>query len=186
MARTYSNMLALNSDLPSFELFDVITEKKTSINNLLGTQGTVIMFICNHCPYVVHIFNQLVQIIKENQSDEIKFIAINSNDVKKYPADAPSEMKKLFDKHQLQIPFLFDETQEIAKLFDAACTPDFYLFDASKKLIYRGQFDDSRPSNEIITTGKDLLMAINCVKTNLPINFLQKPSLGCNIKWKTE
>ena len=144
----------------------------------------MIAFICNHCPFVIHINPQFAKLAKEYQSKEIGFIAISSNDVENYPQDAPHLMKKIAEEQNYSFPYLYDETQETAKNYDAACTPDFYLFDSDLKLVYRGQLDDSRPGNEIPVTGKDLRNALDALIKNKSISNLQKPSIGCNIKWK--
>lgn len=184
MARTYSNMLALGTKAPNFTLPDTISGNEMTLQLLQGLKGTVIMFICNHCPFVIHINEGLVKIALDYQSKGISFIAISSNDVLNYPEDSPELMKKLALEHSYPFPYLYDETQEVAKLYDAACTPDIYLFDADLKLIYRGQLDDSRPQNGILVSGSDLRFALDCLLENTPNNCLQKPSMGCNIKWK--
>jgi thiol-disulfide isomerase/thioredoxin len=142
------------------------------------------MFICNHCPYVKHINHGLVSLANEFIDEGVSFIAISSNDVENYPADSPELMKEVAEDENYPFPYLYDETQEVAKAYDAACTPDFYVFDGDLKLVYRGQFDDSRPSNEIPVTGRDLSNALNAVINGMPVNPKQVPSIGCNIKWK--
>jgi peroxiredoxin len=184
MARTYSNMLALGTKAPDFNLPDTISGKEMSLSTLKGEKGTVVMFICNHCPYVIHINEGLVKIAHDYQQKDISFMAISSNDVVNYPEDSPKLMKKIALELPYPFPYLYDETQEVAKLYDAACTPDFYLFDADLKLIYRGQLDDSRPQNGIPITGADLRYALDCLLENKPNHCPQKPSMGCNIKWK--
>ena len=145
--------------------------------------GTVIMFICNHCPFVIHVIDEIVKIAKTFEND-ITFIAISSNDILNYPEDSPELMKKLaFDKG-FSFPYLFDDSQEVAKNFDAACTPDFFLYDSKKRLRYRGQLDNSRPGNNIPVDGNDLRNAIECLINKKDIDINQKPSIGCNIKWK--
>lgn len=184
MARTFSNMLSLGTIAPDFNLMDTISGFKKSLTELKGDKGTVIMFICNHCPYVIHVNEGLVKVASDYMNKGVSFIAISSNDVKNYPDDSPELMKENALKNNYPFPYLYDETQEVAKAYDAACTPDIYLFDENLKLIYRGQLDDSRPQNEIPVTGSDLRNAIDCLIMKKPNNCTQKPSLGCNIKWK--
>lgn len=184
MAQTPSNMLPLGTIAPSFELTDTITNTKLKLEKLKGSMGTVIAFICNHCPFVIHVNEKLVEIANIYQTKGIKFIAISSNDIEKYPQDGPSKMNSHALRNKYSFPYLFDENQEVAKAYDAACTPDFYLFDKKLKLVYRGQFDDSRPGNNLIVNGKDLKNAMECLIKNIPNDLSQKPSIGCNIKWK--
>ena len=183
MANTPSNMLPLGTKAPSFTLLDTVSEKTLSLDLLKGEMGTVIMFICNHCPFVIHVNPEIVKMAKEYQKKGIEFIAISSNDVVNYPQDAPHLMKKMAQEANYTFPYLYDETQEVAKAYDAACTPDFYLFDKSLRLVYRGQLDDSRPGNRIPVTGMDLRNALEALLDGNEINPLQKPSIGCNIKW---
>ena len=184
MARTASNMLPIGTQAPNFNLFDTISESKKNLNKIKGLKGTVITFICNHCPFVIHINDKLVSVANKYQKFGIRFVAISSNDVNNYPQDGPNEMKLQALKLGYPFPYLYDETQEVAKSYDAACTPDFFVFDSELKLVYRGQFDDSRPENNINVDGKDLKNALNCLITNTSNNQIQKPSIGCNIKWK--
>lgn len=184
MAMTPSNMLALETKAPDFSLIDTISEKKLNLQNLRGKKGTVIMFICNHCPFVIHINDALVTLANEYTNKGISFIAISSNDVVNYPQDGPDQMKIHAKTVGYPFPYLYDETQDIAKAYDAACTPDLYAFDDNLKLKYRGQLDDSRPGNGIAITGQDLRHALNCILNNTENNNIQKPSIGCNIKWK--
>jgi peroxiredoxin len=184
MARTPSNMLALGTKAPDFALPNTIDNKTYSFDNVSGTNGTVVMFICNHCPYVIHVMEGITALAKDYQNKGIGFIAISSNDVVNYPDDDPTLMKETAKKYGFSFPYLYDETQDVAKAYDAACTPDFYLFDAEKTLVYRGQMDSSRPKNELPVTGKDLRMALDAMLSEKTIDTLQKPSLGCNIKWK--
>ena len=184
MARTPSNMISLGSKAPDFNLIDVTSDSTFSLYGNKGTIGTVIMFICNHCPYVKHINPTISKLAKEYKSDEIKFIAISSNDVINYPEDSPEKMKINAIENDFNFPYLYDENQEVAKAYDAACTPDFYLYDDNLKLIYRGQLDNSRPGNEIESNGNDIKNAIDCLINDIENNDLQKPSIGCNIKWK--
>ena len=184
MVKTPSNMISLGSKAPGFELTDVTSDTKISLENYKGKLGTFIMFICNHCPYVKHVNNTISTLSKKYHGEEIKFIAISSNDVLNYPDDSPEKMKINAIENDFNFPYLYDETQEVAKSYDAACTPDFYLYNSDLELVYRGQLDDSRPGNEIISDGADIIHAFVCLQNNELNNRLQKPSIGCNIKWK--
>lgn len=184
MALTPSNMLPLGTIAPSFTLVDTTSNKKMSLSELKSPVATVVMFICNHCPYVKHIEHELVNFVKEYQRKNVSFIAINSNDISRYPDDAPDKMQETAKKLGFTFPYLFDETQEVAKAYQAACTPDFYIFDKDLKCIYRGQFDDARPGNNIPVTGQSMRNALDNIIAGKPIAAEQKPSMGCNIKWK--
>ncbi|WP_419214159.1 thioredoxin family protein [Maribacter sp. X9] len=184
MARTESNMLELGTIAPAFSLFDTVTEKTTNLQALKGENGTVIMFICNHCPFVIHVNPELVRLAKDYENNGIGFIAISSNDIHNYPQDAPDLMKAKAKKEKYPFPYLYDETQKVAKDYKAACTPDLYLFDAELELVYRGQLDDSRPGNGLPLNGKDLRNALDSLLAGNTIDSSQKPSIGCNIKWK--
>ena len=184
MARTPSNMLALGTTAPDFSLLDTVSDTTLSLNTLKGEIGTAIMFICNHCPFVIHVNSELVAIANAYQSKGISFVAISSNDVKNYPQDGPDKMKVHAKTENYPFPYLYDETQEVAKAYDAACTPDLYLFDETLKLVYRGQLDDSRPGNGMPLTGRDLRHAVDCLLEGKENTTTQKPSIGCNIKWK--
>ena len=185
MAKTPSNMVSLGTKASKFNLLDVTIDSFKSLDELKGDKGTVIMFICNHCPYVKHVNTTIVKIAKKYQQSGIKFIAISSNDVLNYPEDSPELMKENAIEYNFCFPYLYDETQQTAKVYDAACTPDFYVYNSDLELVYRGQLDDSRPGNNIDCDGTDLINAINCL-CNDEINARpQKPSIGCNIKWKT-
>ncbi|MEW2921439.1 thioredoxin family protein [Muricauda sp. ANG21] len=183
MARTPSNMLPLGTKAPDFELLDTVSDQKLSLNQLKGEKGTVVMFICNHCPFVIHVNPEISKLGREYQSKGINFVAISSNDVENYPQDAPHLMKEKAQEMDYTFPYLYDETQEVAKAYDAACTPDFYLFDGNLKLVYRGQLDDSRPGNGLPLTGSDLRNAMDALLEGSAISADQKPSIGCNIKW---
>ncbi|MGB5434921.1 MAG: thioredoxin family protein [Maribacter sp.] len=183
MADTPSNMKPLGTKAPSFDLMDTISGKTLSLHSLKGEIGTLIMFICNHCPFVIHINPEIAKMAKEYQEKGISFIAISSNDVVNYPQDAPHLMKQKAKEVGYSFPYLYDETQEVAKAYHAACTPDFYLFDKALNLVYRGQLDDSRPGNDIPITGKDLRDAMEALLEGKAINPNQKPSIGCSIKW---
>lgn len=184
MAATPSNMLALGTIAPDFDLYNPQLRINQKLSDLKREKATVIMFICNHCPYVVHIIEKIVEISDYFIKKEVAFIAINSNDVENYPDDSPEKMVEFSNKYKFNFPYLFDESQEVAKAYKAACTPDIYLFDQGLKLVYRGQFDNSRPNNGIKATGKDLALAIDAVLYNEKISSNQIPSIGCNIKWK--
>ena len=184
MARTPSNMLPLETPAPNFKLFDTITQKKLSLQELKGKKATVIMFICNHCPFVKHVNKELAKLAKDYTDLGVGFIAISSNDVDNYPDDAPDKMRSNAIQNKFTFPYLYDESQETAKAYDAACTPDFFVYDADLKLKYRGQLDDSRPENGIAVTGSDLRHALDCILQGKENTKAQKPSIGCNIKWK--
>lgn len=184
MSLTPSNMLPLGTLSPTFTLLDTISNTIMSLDNLKGKNGTLIMFICNHCPYVVHVNEEIVKLANEYFLKGINCIAISSNDVINYPQDSPEKMQQNALDNKYSFPYLYDKSQEVAKVYDAACTPDFYLFDEVLKLVYRGQLDNSRPGNGIKLTGKDLRNAMDALLSKSPISKTQKPSMGCNIKWK--
>lgn len=180
MVQTNSNMLPLGTTAPDFSLPDTVSGKTLSLNVLKSEKGTVVMFICNHCPYVKHVNEELVKLANDYQSAGISFIAISSNDVENFPEDSPENMKEA----GYPFPYLYDESQEVAKAYNAACTPDFYIFNKELELIYRGQLDGSRPGNDIPVTGSDIRQALDDLLAGKEINDNQKPSMGCNIKWK--
>lgn len=184
MARTPSTMVALGTKAPGFTLPDTVSGKDLSLEDIKGEKGTVIMFICNHCPFVKHINTELVLLANDYKNKGIGFIAISSNDIINHPDDAPGLMTRVAKQLKYPFPYLYDETQEIAKAYDAACTPDFFIYDKDLRLVYRGQLDDSRPGNEIPVTGKDIRNALDCLTNNKPVPQEQRPSIGCNIKWK--
>ncbi len=184
MAITPSHMIPLGTKAPVFSLQDVISGKVLNFSDLKGEKATVVMFICNHCPFVQHIRKELVNVANQYISKGIAFIAINSNDVEEYPEDSPQNMKKIAGELKYPFPYFYDGEQEIAKVYDAACTPDFFVFDRSLSCVYRGQFDDARPGNAVPVTGKDLKAALDCILSEKPVPEDQKPSVGCNIKWK--
>jgi thiol-disulfide isomerase/thioredoxin len=184
MARTPSTMVALGTNAPHFILPDTVSGKDISLENIKGEKGTMIMFICNHCPFVKHINAELVRLANDYKSKGIGFVAISSNDVINHPEDAPGLMTQVAKNLKYPFPYLYDESQEIAKAFDAACTPDFFIYDKELRLVYRGQLDDSRPGNEIPVTGKDIRRALDCLINNEPVPQEQRASIGCNIKWK--
>ncbi len=184
MAKTPSNMLELGTKAPEFNLIDTISKKILNLEDCKGGKGAVVMFICNHCPFVIHVIDEIIKISKDYELKGIGFVAISSNDIVNYPQDAPDKMTKFAYENNMNFPYLFDESQEVAKSYDAACTPDFFLFDSEDQLVYRGQLDDSRPENGIEVSGSDLRNAIEDLIHNKKINPNQKPSIGCNIKWK--
>lgn len=184
MARTQSKEFAIGTKAPNFSLINTLDDKIYSLNNLKGDKGTVLFFICNHCPYVIHINKQLVKLANDYKKKGINCIAISSNDIENYPQDAPHLMKQLAKKEEYPFPYLYDETQEVARAYNAACTPDFYIFDADLKNIYHGQFDDARPGNDSPVTGENIREALENLLSNKNILNYQKPSIGCGIKWK--
>jgi len=184
MAETPSTMIPLGTQAPSFRLVDVCQNQYVTLEELRSDIATVIMFICNHCPYVKHIQTKLVEVANHYQKKGIHFIAINSNDTKAYPADNPANMILEAKKFNYPFPYLFDETQEVAKAYRAACTPDFYIFDTQLKCVYRGRFDDATPGNNKPVTGADLSQALDQILNHQPVSSDQKNSLGCNIKWQ--
>jgi len=184
MARTPSTMVALGTKAPGFNLPDTVSGKQVSLSDIKGDVATVIMFICNHCPFVKHVNTELVNLANDHKNNGVGFVAINSNDVINHPDDSPALMMQVAKQLNYPFPYLYDETQEVAKAYDAACTPDFFIYDKDLKLVYRGQLDDSRPGNEIPVTGKDIRHALDCLINNKSIPEFQRPSIGCNIKWK--
>lgn len=185
MSRTPSNMIELGTIAPDFTLIDTVSDKELSLQKLRGSKATVFFFICNHCPFVIHVNEELVNIANDFLEKGVSFIAISSNDVENYPQDAPHLMKKVAADYNYPFPYLYDESQEVAKAYDAACTPDIYVFDKDLKLVYRGQIDNSRPENGVPVTGKDLRNALQNLLDGKMISKVQKPSIGCNIKWKS-
>ena len=177
-------MLPLGTRAPSFELKDVTTGKMISLETFQGKKGLLVMFICRHCPYVVHIRFELAKLGHDYVKKNLGVVAISSNDAKAYPDDAPSQLRQMAEELQFEFPFCYDESQEVAKAYTAACTPDFFLFDEQHKLVYRGQLDGSRPGNDVEVNGADLRRAIGALLDGRAIESEQTPSLGCNIKWK--
>jgi peroxiredoxin len=184
MALTESTMLPLGTKAPAYDLPDTISGKNVSLDSLTTGAGTVIMFICNHCPFVTHVQSELVRLARDYQPKGIQFVAISANDVANYPEDSPENMARFARKNGFTFPYLYDETQEVAKAYGAACTPDFYIFNQGDECVYRGRLDDSRPGNNIPVTGKDLRGALDALLAGNQIFQDQKPSIGCNIKWK--
>jgi peroxiredoxin len=184
MALTPSTMLPLGTPAPDFQLPDVVTGEMVSLSTFSKSRALLVMFICQHCPFVQHIKTELIKLGRDYKSKGLGVIAISSNDIENYPKDSPENLKSMALELKLQYPLCFDESQAIAKAYEASCTPDFFLFDKSRLLAYRGQLDNSRPSNSIPITGADLRAAISAVLAGKPVNELQRPSIGCNIKWK--
>jgi thiol-disulfide isomerase/thioredoxin len=183
MAVTPSTMLPLGTGLREFHLPDVVSGKMVSPKDFADAKAMLIMFICKHCPYVKHVAPELARLARDYAGRGLGIIAISSNDAANYPDDAPEGLKAMASEHGFNFPVCYDETQEVAKAYTAACTPDFFLFDESRKLIYRGQLDDSRPDHGR-PDGRDLRAAIDAVLENRQVDLNQKPSIGCNIKWK--
>jgi peroxiredoxin len=177
-------MLPLGTIAPSFTLNDSVTDTAQSLLTLQSKVATVIMFICNHCPYVQLILPKLLTVARHYQTQGIAFVAISSNDSSKFPEDGPDKMRELATLHSFSFPYLYDATQEVAKAYHAACTPDFYIFDQALKCVYRGRFDDATPGNGKPVTGYDLCQALDSILKNTAVSTEQHPSVGCNIKWR--
>ena len=184
MAETPTTQIPLGFEAPKFELPDTVSGEIKSLNELAGTKGTVIMFICNHCPYVKHVIHGIIDLARDYIPRGIAFIAISSNDADNYPDDSPEKMKILAESLDFPFPYLYDEDQDVARAYSAACTPDFSIFDQELKCVYRGQMDDSRPGNQKPVTGRDLREALDALLSGKPVSDQQVPSVGCNIKWK--
>jgi len=184
MTLTPSSMLPLGTTMPEFSLPEPLTGNIVSSSQIKPDQATLVMFICNHCPYVIHLADHISMLASDYSGRDIAIFAMNSNDVKTHPADSPDNMVAEAQHRGYVFPYLFDETQEVARAFGAACTPDFFLFDRDRKLVYRGQFDNSRPGGGKPVTGEDLREAINATLAGEPVSQNQVPSTGCNIKWK--
>ena len=184
MALTPSTMLALGTSAPDFKLPDVVSGKTISCSTFAGTRALLVMFICRHCPYVVHVKEELANLGRDYSGKSVGIVAISANDAAHYPDDAPDQLKAMAKELGFAFPFCYDESQATAKAYTAACTPDFFLFDEGRKLVYRGQLDDSRPGNGKPLTGRDLRAAIDAVLAGKPVGSDQKASIGCNIKWK--
>lgn len=184
MARTPSSMVPLGTPASPFTLPDAVSGNSVSLEELRSDKATVILFICNHCPFVKLVQDELVTLAREYRDRGVAFVAINSNDVQRYPDDAPEKMKEEAERLGYPFPYLFDESQEVAKAYRAACTPDFFVYDGNLELVYRGQLDDARPGNGVPVTGKDLRAALDAILAGRPVSADQKPSIGCNIKWR--
>ncbi len=184
MSRTESTMLALGTPAPPFDLPDVMSGKQITLQSFADKHALLVMFICRHCPYVRHVQGELSRIGKNYAGQSLGIVAISSNDAAAYPDDAPDSLREMAMEQEFNFPFCYDETQDVARAYDAACTPDFYLFDQNRQLVYRGQLDGSRPRNDIPVSGRDLRNAMDALLNGDPINPHQMPSLGCNIKWR--
>jgi len=186
MPAVESNMMPLGTQAPDFNLPDVMSGKNLSLQDVKSDKATVVMFICNHCPYVKHIQNELANLAKHYQQQGVSFVAISSNDPENYSDDAPEKLREQADSVGFNFPYLFDESQEVAKAYQAACTPDFYVFDGDLKCVYRGRFDAAKPGNDEPVTGEELKNAIETTLAGKSAPQDQKPSIGCSIKWKTQ
>lgn len=184
MVKTASTMLELGTKAPNFNLPDTVSGETISLDTFAGKKGLLVMFICQHCPFVKHIKLELARLGKDYLDQGLGIVAISSNSVETHPDDSPENLKAMAQEEGFNFPFCYDETQEVAKAYTAACTPDFFLFDSDRALVYRGQLDDSRPSNDEPVNGKDLRAAIEKVLADEPVSPDQEPSIGCNIKWK--
>ncbi|UCH24349.1 MAG: thioredoxin family protein [Trueperaceae bacterium] len=184
MAATPSTMLALGTKAPDFSLTDVVTGRNVSLDDFSSSKALLVMFICKHCPYVIHIEKELAKLGTDYLPEDVGIVAICANDIENYPQDAPEQLKAMAERLGFTFPYLIDETQEVAKAYSAACTPDFFLFDGDRKLVYRGQLDGSRPRNDVPVSGADLRAAIDAVLAHTPVDRDQLPSIGCNIKWR--
>lgn len=185
MARTLSTMLDLGTSAPDFTLPDTVSGKTMALRDFASSKALLVMFICRHCPFVKHIEKELARLGRDYANKDVGIVAISANDATEFPADAPQSLKEMAKQLGFAFPFLYDENQSVAKAYSAACTPDFFLFDQSRKLVYRGQLDDSRPESGIPVTGKDLRTALDAVLNDRAVNPDQRASIGCNIKWKT-
>ncbi len=184
MARTESAMIALGTEAPPFNLEDVVTTRRVGIGEVRGEYGLLVMFICRHCPFVKHVEKELATLGKEYSRKGVGVVAISSNDADCYSEDSPPALRMQAGEQGFTFPYLFDESQEVARAYNATCTPDFFLFDKDLRLVYRGQMDDSRPGSGIPVTGKDLRNALDALLAGRPISAEQRASLGCSIKWK--
>lgn len=184
MAQTESTMLPLGTPAPDFRLPDTVSGTDMTLDDVAGHKATLVMFLCNHCPFVKHVIDELVHIGNDYEPQGVGIAAISANDVTTHPQDGPERMAELARDRRFPFPYLYDESQDTAKAYRAACTPDFFVFDGNRHLVYRGQLDDSRPGNDIPVTGADLRDALNAVLDGDPIDPDQTPSIGCNIKWK--
>ena len=183
MSATESTMLGLGTAAPDFELVDVVSNRTVRLDSFTH-KGLLVMFLCPHCPYVKHIAPGLAALAKDYAGTELDIVAISSNDAEQYPEDSPDGLRMMARELGFWFPYCYDETQQVAKVYQAACTPDFFLFDAGRKLVYRGQFDDARPKNAVPVTGQDLRAAVDATLAGRAVRIHQRPSIGCNIKWK--
>jgi thiol-disulfide isomerase/thioredoxin len=184
MAETPSTMLPLGTIAPDFTLPDTVSGKEIALSDIQSDQATVVMFLCNHCPFVKHVNPELVRLANDYQAKNVAFVAISSNDVENYPQDSPERMKEVAETLGYPFPYLYDEDQSVARVYQAACTPDFFIFDDAMELVYRGQLDSSRPGNNIPLNGQDIRAALDAILAGDPVSADQRPSIGCNIKWK--
>ena len=184
MARTPSSMTPLGTEAPDFTLPDVVTGARVSRKDVTGSMGMLVMFICRHCPFVKHVQDEIAKIGRDYAGRGLGIVAISSNDVAAHPEDSPTKLAYQAQELRFAFPYLFDESQDVARAYDAQCTPDFFLYDAQGKLAYRGQLDDSRPGSDIPVTGRDLRGALDALLDGRAISVEQRPSLGCNIKWR--
>jgi peroxiredoxin len=184
MARTESMMLALGTPAPEFELPDVVSGKPVQLGDFSRKKALLVMFICRHCPFVKHVQNELARLGKDYASQSLGIVAISANDADAYPDDSPESLREMATELGFNFPLCYAESQDVARAYSAACTPDFFLFDEKRRLAYRGQLDDSRPGNGKPVTGRDLRAAIDALLTGRPVNPNQMPSIGCNIKWR--
>ena len=180
-----STMLPLGTPAPDFSLSDVVSGSSISLKTFEGKKALLVIFMCRHCPYVQHVKEEIAKIGDDYKDKNLGIVAISANDIVSYPEDAPDSLREMAEELNFQFPYCYDESQEAAKAYTAACTPDFFLFDQSRKLVYRGQLDDSRPGNNVPVTGKDLRSAIDAVLNDGVVDPNQKPSIGCGIKWKS-
>ena len=185
MAQTASTMLPLGTPAPDFSLPEPMTGKTVSLGDFQDAPALLVMVICNHCPFVKHIRQGLIQFARDYPAKDLAIVAISANDAANYPDDSPAKIAEEAKTFGYPFPYLHDESQAVAKAYHAACTPDFFLFDAGRKLVYRGQFDGSRPGNKLPVTGSDLRAAVDALLAGQPVPSAQQPSIGCNIKWKT-
>jgi peroxiredoxin len=185
MSRTESTMLPLGTKAPDFRLPDVVSGKTVSLGDFAEKRALLVMFICVHCPYVRHVRQHLAMLGGDYTDKGVGIVAVSSNDVASHPDDSPENMRQMARQLGFAFPFCYDETQETAKAYEAVCTPDFFVFDRTHRLVYRGQLDDSRPGNGAPVTGRDLRAALDAVLSDMPVSHLQRPSIGCNIKWKS-
>jgi peroxiredoxin len=186
MAVTPTTIIPLGFKAPDFNLPDVISKRNMSLSDLIPEKGLVVMFICNHCPYVIHVREEIVRIANDYLSKGFKFVAISSNDIKNYPEDGPSQMRQMAEEINMPFPYLYDESQDVAKAYFAACTPDFSVFDKDLLCVYRGRVDGATPGNRIPVSGEELRNVLDCIILGKEIEKDQLPSMGCNIKWKSE
>jgi peroxiredoxin len=184
MAETPSTMLPLGTIAPDFTLPDTVSGEEVTLSAVQSDKATVVMFLCNHCPFVKHVNEELVRLANDYQVEDVTFVAISSNDIESYPQDAPERMKEVAETLGYPFPYLYDEDQSVARAYHAACTPDFFIFNPQMELAYRGQLDSSRPGNDIPVDGEDIRAALDALLAGEPVSENQRPSIGCNIKWK--